>query len=138
MIMRQVGCKIYQNDPRKAVVRYFQSIPISKYSLNNEIFTFEITLHQRTCWFIVNPSFKHHASHSECCHVTTPIFQNHMHDAIHFPSILEATQHPTRSISFLSANMSVLYGICSNNHSCSSVPAKLSVVTFTIILEILL
>jgi hypothetical protein len=64
MIMGQVGCNIYQNDPRKAVVRYLQSIPLSKSSLNNKIFTFEITLHPRTCFFIVNPSFKNPASHS--------------------------------------------------------------------------
>jgi hypothetical protein len=64
MIMRQAGCNIYQNYPRKAVVRYFQSIPLSNSSLNNQIFTFEITLHPRTCLFIVNPSFKKPASHS--------------------------------------------------------------------------
>jgi len=136
--MRYVGCNIYQNDSRKAVVRYFPSIPHSKSSLNNQIFTFEITLHPLTCLFIVNPSFKNHASHSVWCHVTTPIFQNHMHDAVYFPSILEATQHPTRPSSFLSAKISVLYGICSNNHSLSSIQANLLVVNFTSILEILL
>jgi len=102
--MRQAGCNIYQNYPRKAVVRYFQSIPLSNSSLNNQIFTFEITLHPRTCLFIVNPSFKKPASHSVWCHATTPIFQNHMYDAIYFPSILEVTQHPTRPISFLPAS----------------------------------
>jgi hypothetical protein len=118
------------------VVRYFQSIPLSKSSLNNQIFTFEIKLHPRTCFFIVNPSFKtppltlydvrrlHRPSKTIC------MMQN--------TSLLYSKQHSTRPISFLSAKMSVLYDICSNKHSCSPVPAKLSVVTFTSILEKLL
>jgi len=120
------------------VVRYFQSISLSKSSLNNQIFSFEITLHPRTCSFIVSPLFKIPASPCVWCHVTTPIFQNHMHYAVYYSSNLEETQHPTRPISFLFAKTSVLCDIYGNNNICSSVQVKLSVVTFTSILEILL